>query len=159
VGHVEVQAVSLASALLTNLNPTVWVERLIAAGLLVLGAYIGYSTIKHAFTDRAELRTQVAALTQQLKTERILSNANVSQANLTTQIYRNELTLRTQIANDATARADTITKDLTNAQRSIAVWRDKADANLRACLDTPLPDGMWTRPAEAGPAAASSPSH
>ena len=69
---------------LSDFTPSAMLAKLgvlIAAGLLVIGVY---TSIRNAYTERASLRTQVAALNKQIADERTTSDFNIAQANLTT---------------------------------------------------------------------------
>lgn len=132
------------------------VAKIMGAALLVLALVVGcwyaVDTIASAFRERTELRAEKIDLTNKVAAAEKARNEDVAAANKNAADLRSEIDKRSKLADEAAKRADQTTKELTNAQASISRWRAQADANLRACLDTRLPDGLFTDQAEAGTA-------
>lgn len=136
-----------------------WLAGLVLVGVVIGGSYYGVNLITSAFRDRTELQKSTADLTQKLSDEAEKHKADNEAAAKDAKSFKDAITERDKAASEAAARHAQTEKDLTNARTNIATWRSKVDAATAACLQLPLPAGLFPDGDEtpaAGPAPAES---
>lgn len=109
---------------------------------LVFGCWKGVDYVASAFRDRTTLTAKLTAADHaNAATAKQLADNN---RQFETQLsnLQTDLAARERAAVEDRNRADKIQKELDNANTRMQAWRKGASAQLRACLDMPVPDGI-----------------
>lgn len=126
-------------------------------GLLALAAagtvYAGVTSIENAYHERAALRVTTKQQSEDLIAMAGARAVEEKAAQEAADKLKKELDDRDAAAAKQAARSEQLQKDLSNAKSSLARWRATAGANLTACLNTALPDGMFPDASAPGPEA------
>jgi hypothetical protein len=118
----------------------------IGAVLLCLGLAAGINSVHNAYVERAALKGQVAAQNTVIAADvKELRDLQLVVANdqQDKQKLVDEIALRDKLATDSAARTAQLTKELKNANTTLAKWKSTASSALQSCLNSPLPDGLF----------------
>jgi hypothetical protein len=114
--------------------------------LLSVGIAGGIHSINKAYTERAALKVQVKQQLEDIRQEddTIASlRTTVTTDQQDKQKLVDEIALRDKLATDSAARNAQLTKELKNANTTLAKWKSTASSALQSCLNAPLPDGLF----------------
>jgi hypothetical protein len=132
--------------ILFSLFTNKWVLGALAALLLCLGGAWGINSVHNAYAQRAALQIQVK---QQLETihqddDQITGLAStIKNDQQDKQKLVDEIALRDKLATESATRNAQLTKDLKNANTTLAKWKSTASSAMQSCLNAPLPDGLF----------------
>lgn len=119
--------------------------KIIAAIMMAVAMYMCASAVVSAFDERAELRTQYGAAQTKIQAqgEEIVRLTAAAEA-------ERDLDEKLQIGLDTTFRK--IDKELSHATRNLYEFRHTAPPDVQWCLDLVVPDDVFVRADQAGPA-------
>lgn len=128
----------------------------IACLLLAVGCSWGIESIHSAYTERAALAVKVAAQDKTITADEqaiVTWQTATVKAETDKKALVDEIKLRDDIQKQNDARNLQLTKDLKNAQSTVAKWKKSASTTVQSCFSVPLPVGLFGDASQATTAA------